>query len=83
MVPHPKLYSCALAGQKGVVSRNHVDADGVATVVENHFGQLYWFVMVGPKKSHMRSQKALFEKAYQRWFDEDWDVLVLNPSDVV
>ena len=83
MVPPSRLHSFALAGQKGAVSRNHVSPDGVATIVESHFGQTYWFVMVVPKEKNIKKQKEIFERAYEHWFQQDWDVLALNPTDTV
>ena len=83
MASFPMFHSYALASQRGAVSRNHVDPNGVATLIKNHFGQKYWFVMVDPKENSLQKRTESFRNAYVRWFEQEWDMLVLNPADTL
>ncbi|KAE9385321.1 hypothetical protein BT96DRAFT_982076 [Gymnopus androsaceus JB14] len=75
----------AIAGHKGAYSLLHIDANGMATIVEPRTGKKYW-VIAKPKKDEQKASVDLikeltvdFQKATKNW---DFYAVILQPGDI-
>lgn len=76
IVAQPPNMSFMLYGKCSAVSRNHMDSDGAATLVECLSGVKLWAVAVG-------DVPLTGKDSWKNWSSWHWDVVVLCEGDTL